>query len=208
MSTSTPAVIVVGELLVDIVQSPDGGITEHVGGSPANVALGLARLGHDTHIATIVGTDERGRRCTAHMDAGGVHLLPGSTSDAHPTSVAQATIDRGGAATYVFDLHWELPPVRLPSTTGHLHTGSIATTLHPGAANITEVLHRGREVATVSYDPNVRPSIMGDADAVRPRVEELVTLADVVKCSSDDLLWLYPDRSPEQVMEQWSALGA
>lgn len=204
---STP-VVVVGELLVDVVHSPDGTSAEHVGGSPANVALGLARLGHETHIATIVGTDERGRRCAAHMDAGGVHLLPGSTSADHPTSTAQATLDPHGAATYVFDLHWELPPVRLPEGTGHIHTGSIATTLRPGAANVTEVLHRGRASATVSYDPNIRPSIMGEPDVVRPRVEELVALSDVVKCSSDDLLWLYPDHSPEQVMEHWSALGA
>jgi fructokinase len=203
-----PAVVVVGELLVDVVHSPDGSTAEHVGGSPANVALGLARLGHHTHFATVVGSDNRGRRCVEHVERGGVQLLPGSVDHAHPTSTAQATLDPGGAATYVFDLHWTLPPVQLPTHTGHVHIGSIATTLQPGAANVTEVLHRAREVATVSYDPNVRPSIMGEADDVRPRVEELVTLSDVVKCSSDDLLWLYPDLSPEQVMERWSALGA
>ena len=68
------------ELLVDIVSHPDGRSAEHVGGSPANVALGLARLGHDTHFATLVGTDERGARCAAHVEDGGVHLLPGSVS--------------------------------------------------------------------------------------------------------------------------------
>ncbi|MGL5819718.1 MAG: carbohydrate kinase family protein [Phycicoccus sp.] len=203
-----PAVVVVGELLVDVVHTPGVGTAEHVGGSPANVALGLARLGHETHFATVVGSDDRGRRCVDHVEHGGVQLLPGSVDDARPTSTAQATLDPGGAATYVFDLHWDLPPVQLPEHTGHLHVGSIATTLQPGAANVTEVLRRGGATATVSYDPNVRPSIMGEADDVRPRVEELVALSDVVKCSSDDLLWLYPGRSPEQVMELWSALGA
>ncbi|MGL5865565.1 MAG: carbohydrate kinase family protein [Dermatophilaceae bacterium] len=205
---ANPAVVVVGELLVDIVHTPDGGSAEHVGGSPANVALGLARLGHDTYFATVVGSDAYGRRCLEHIEHGGVQLLPGAVDDTRPTSTAQATIDAGGGATYVFDLHWELPPVQLPAQTGHLHLGSIATTLQPGAANVTDVLHRGRASATVSYDPNVRPSIMGAADDVRPRVEELVALCDVVKCSSDDLLWLYPDQSPEQVMERWSVLGA
>ncbi|MGL5852235.1 MAG: carbohydrate kinase family protein [Phycicoccus sp.] len=204
----TPAVVVVGELLVDIVHTPDGHTAEHVGGSPANVALGLARLGHDTYFATVVGSDDRGRRCVDHVERGGVRLLPGAVDDSHPTSTAQATIDAGGAATYVFDLHWTLPPVQLPGHTGHLHVGSIATTLPPGAESVTEVLRRGRATATVSYDPNIRPSIMGGADDVRPRVEQLVALSDVVKCSSDDLLWLYPGRSPEQVMVHWSALGA
>ncbi|MBR7743015.1 carbohydrate kinase [Phycicoccus sp. BSK3Z-2] len=203
-----PPVVVAGELLVDIVEAPDGQRTEHVGGSPANVALGLARLGHDTHFATLVGTDERGHRCEAHVGAGGVRLLPGSTSATHPTSTAVATLDASGAATYEFDLHWDLPRVALPDGTGHVHTGSIATTLEPGAAEVTDALVRGRANGTVSYDPNVRPTIMGAPDEVRPRVEELVALSDVVKCSEDDLAWLYPGRSATDVMDAWAALGA
>ena len=140
---------------------------EHVGGSPANVALGLARLGHDTHLATLVGTDERGVRCREHVEAGGVRLLPGSTSPDHPTSTAVATLDDSGAATYVFDLHWNLPPVALPTGTVHVHIGSIGTTLRPGEAEVTEAVRRARPTATISYDPNARPTIMGDADAVR-----------------------------------------
>ena len=102
--TAPGPVVVVGELLVDIVHTPDGATAEHVGGSPANVALGLSRLGHDTHFATLVGSDARGIRCREHVEAGGVALLPGSTSETHPTSTAVATLDESGAATYVFDL--------------------------------------------------------------------------------------------------------
>jgi fructokinase len=207
MSTA-PASVVVGELLVDVTSSADGTIAEHVGGSPANVALGLARLGHETYFATVVGADERGQRCTHHVEAGGVRLLPGATTTEHPTSTAVATIDRGGSASYVFDLHWDLPPVQFPADAGHVHTGSIATTLPPGATNVLDAVRRGHATGTVSYDPNIRPSIMGEPDVVRPRVEELVALADVIKCSSDDLLWLYPDVSPEQVMERWAGSGA
>ncbi len=204
----TAPVVVVGELLVDIVSHPDGRTAEHVGGSPANVAVGLARLGHETHFATLVGTDERGARCEEHVARGGVRLLPGSVSPAHPTSTALAAIDELGAATYVFDLHWELPEVRLPDGTGHLHIGSIGTTLHPGDAEVTAAVHRVRAHGTVSYDPNVRPTIMGDVEVVRPRVEELVALSDVVKCSEDDIAWLYPGESVPGVMARWAALGA
>jgi fructokinase len=89
------------------VRTPDGATAEHVGGSPANVALGLSRLGHDTWFATLVGTDDRGIRCAQHVEDGGVRLLPGSISPTHPTSTAAATIDDSGAASYVFDLHWD-----------------------------------------------------------------------------------------------------
>lgn len=212
MGTTGPVagtpVVVVGELLVDVVSHPDGSSAEHVGGSPANVALGLARLGHDTHLACLVGTDERGHRCAEHVGSGGVHLLPGSVSAQHPTSTALATIDDSGAASYVFDLHWDLPPVQLPEGTGHLHTGSIATTLTPGDAEVTDAMRRARTLGTVSYDPNVRPTIMGAPEVVRPRVEELVGLSDVVKCSEDDLEWLYPGQTPTEVMARWAGLGA
>ena len=208
MSAGTRPVVVVGELLVDIVHTPDGQSTEHVGGSPANVALGLSRLGHDTWFATLVGTDARGTRCAEHVESGGVKLLPGSTDPAHPTSTAAATLDESGAASYVFDLHWDLPPVQLPEGTAHLHIGSIGTTLTPGDTEVTAAVHRARIGGTVSYDPNVRPTIMGGADAVRPRVEELVALSDVVKCSEDDIEWLYPGESASQVMDRWAGLGA
>jgi fructokinase len=206
--TRAAPVVVIGELLVDIVSHPDGHTAEHVGGSPANVAVGLARLGHDTHFATLVGTDERGARCEAHVAAGGVRLLPGSVSARHPTSTALATLDEHGAASYEFDLHWNLPEVLLPEGTGHLHIGSIGTTLRPGEAEVTAAVHRAREHGTVSYDPNVRPTIMGDVELVRPRVEELVALSDVVKCSEDDIEWLYPGASASEVMASWIALGA
>ena len=142
------AVAVIGELLVDIVHTPDGNTAEHVGGSPANVALGLSRLGHETWFATLVGTDDRGIRCAQHVEDGGVHLLPGSISDTHPTSTAEATIDDSGAASYVFDLHWGRAPVELPPVAGHLPIGSLGTALRPGA-----VVERGKAVGASGANP-------------------------------------------------------
>jgi fructokinase len=202
-----PRLLVVGEALVDVVTDSSGESAEHVGGSPANVAVGLARLDHPVDFATWLGHDERGERIAAHLRRHGVNLTPESFGSS-PTSVAVATLDPAGAATYDFDLHWELPEVTLPKGTGHVHTGSIATVLQPGAQSVTAVLHAVREQGTVSYDPNIRPSIMGDLDAVRRRVEELVGLSDVVKASEDDLELLYPGESPEQVMSRWVVLGA
>jgi fructokinase len=203
----SPRLLVIGEALVDIVAGPSGERTEYVGGSPANVAMGLSRLGHAVDFAGCLGRDERGRRVCDHLSSHGVQVLAESFGD-DPTSTAVATLDEGGAATYEFDLHWNLPTLSLPDGTGHVHTGSIGTVLAPGAASVTAALHAARERGTVSYDPNIRPSIMGDLDAVRVRVEELVGLSDVVKASEDDLDLLYAGQSPEQVMAGWVGLGA
>ena len=199
--------LVVGEALVDIVVDREGEAAEHVGGSPANVAVGLARLDHPVDFATWLGRDDRGRRITDHLERHGVHVLPESFGSS-PTSTAVATLDASGAASYDFDLHWDLPSFALPGGTGHVHTGSIATVLLPGADSVTEALAAVREQGTVSYDPNIRPSIMGDLDAVRRRVEELVALSDVVKASEDDLALLYAGRSTDEVLDHWLGLGA
>lgn len=199
-------VLVVGETLVDIVHSPDGVVTEHVGGSPANVAMGIARLGHVTVLATTLGDDAHGTRCDEHITRHGV-TIENLDAGEHPTSTAIATIDDSGAAAYDFDLHWDLRPVSGLDGVAHVHTGSIAATLTPGAAVVTQTLADAREHATISYDPNVRPTIMGSVDEVRARVEELIALSDLVKASEDDIDWLYAGESLPDVMAAWGRLG-
>lgn len=201
-------VCVLGEALIDIVRDPYGEETEHVGGSPLNVAVGLAALDHVVDFATTFGADPHGERIRTHLADRGVHVLAGSeTGD--PTSTARAELDEAGAASYTFDLHWNLPTVTLEAGTGHAHTGSIGALLHPGDAHVRGALAAVRQSGgTVSYDPNVRPTIMGPVREVRPRVEELIALSDVVKASSDDLEVLYPDQSVESVLTRWCELGA
>lgn len=202
----TQQVLVVGETLVDIVHTPDGAVAEHVGGSPANVAMGIARLGHDTVLATTLGDDDHGLRCREQITGQGV-TIENLDAGHHPTSTAVATLDESGAAEYDFDLHWDLEPVTDLGRFGHVHTGSIAATLTPGSAVVTKTLTAARENATISYDPNARPTIMGAADDVRARIEELIAVSDVVKASEDDVAWLYAGRSLSEVMAHWGRLG-
>lgn len=199
-------VLVVGETLVDIVHTPDGAVAEHVGGSPANVAMGIARLGHETTLATTLGDDDHGTRCEEQITSHGV-TIDNLDAGSHPTSTAIATIDDSGAAEYDFDLHWDLRPVADLGRVAHVHTGSIAATLTPGEAVVTQTLTDAREQATISYDPNVRPTIMGTVDEVRARVEELIALSDVGKASEDDIDWLYAGQSLPDVMAAWGRLG-
>lgn len=201
----TTEVLVVGEALVDIVQRPDGSSARHPGGSPANVALGLARLGHLVRFATRTGTDEDGDSVRAHLRGDGVVLTDGSTVEGR-TSTATAVLDEQGAASYVFDLVWELADVGVGAA-GHVHTGSIAANLLPGAEQVRDLLPQARERATTSYDPNLRPRIIGTPEQERPGVEALVAVSDVVKSSDEDLEWLYPGEPVEQVALRWAAAG-
>src|SRR3954447_9593881 len=171
MSGQPVRTLVIGEALVDAVTDASGGVVEHVGGSPANVAFGLASLEHRVDLATWIADDERGRRIEAVCRERGVALTEGSRQ-ARATSVAHATLDPTGAATYVFDLDWQLPPLPDLTAYGHVHTGSIAAVLEPGGADVRATLERARSVgATVSYDPNARPSLMGEPPDARTLIE-------------------------------------
>ena len=200
---------VIGEGLVDVVQRSSG-IQAHVGGSPLNVAVGLARLDHPVQFIGRYGRDAYGDSVAAHLKSSSV-LLP-LAPDGLPTSVATALIDDDGAASYTFDLAWELPGLadRLPfmlQATTLLHTGSIATMLAPGAAEVLAAVEHAHPSATISFDPNCRPSIITDVDYARRQAEKFVTLADVVKASDEDLEWLYPGEDPLDSARRWLSLG-
>lgn len=200
-------VTVVGEALIDIVIPPVGEPVEYVGGSPANVAIGLARLGHPTRLATHVGRDARGDRIAALMEAEYVELAAGSTN-AERTPTAAARLDAAGVASYEFDLDWRLDPAQvIVPPGGHLHTGSIAATLTPGSDAVLEIIRAARNHATISYDPNARPTLMGSPDQARAVIERLVALADVVKASDEDVRWLYGTTPIPQVLAHWASLG-
>ncbi|XTP33653.1 carbohydrate kinase family protein [Mycobacterium sp. TJFP1] len=197
--------LVIGEALIDIVER-DGGVTEHVGGSPLNVAVGLARLGRDVDFLTHIGTDARGQRITDYVESSGAQLVPGSRSAAR-TATARAVLDATGSATYSFDIDWQLsgtPEVAPPLV---VHTGSIAAVLEPGCLATTALVDTYHLSATFTCDPNVRPALITDPDAARSRIDRLLERADVVKASSEDLHWIDPTRNPEQVATAWLALG-
>ncbi|MFJ2895506.1 carbohydrate kinase [Streptomyces sp. NPDC087218] len=197
--------LVIGECVADIVRLPGTADRVHPGGSPANVALGLARLGHDTTLLTQLGPDANGRLIRNHLTGAGVEVRTDGATAATPS--AAVTLDAGGRAAYTFEITWTLGPVALDRTPRHVHIGSVATVMEPGAAAVLGAVESLRASATVSYDPNVRPELMGDhGDAVR-RVERCVALGDVVKASDEDLAWLYPGQDPGRVAERWLATG-
>jgi fructokinase len=209
-SQSTPAqspdVVVIGEALMDVVSRPDGAV-EHPGGSPANVAYGLGRLGVNAGLLTAIGDDARGAAIESHLASAGVVLLPGARS-LERTASATATLAADGSASYVFDIDWKLEPLAPAYLPMVLHTGSIATFLAPGASTVRSMLERAHRECMVTYDPNIRPALLGSHAEALQLFEDLVPLTDVVKLSDEDAFWLYPGKQLEDTAARILKLGA
>ncbi len=199
-------VLVVGESLVDVVRAADGTTREHAGGSAANVAVALARLGRPVRFATAYAADDRGALVDAHLRAAGVALATDPGTVPH-TSTALATIGTDGAATYTFDLAWELGPVADEPAPLVVHTCSLGAVVAPGAQDVVALLRRLRDRATVTYDVNARPAVTGTGAQVVAQVERVVALADLVKASDEDLAALWPDLEEAAAVAHLLALG-
>ncbi|MDN5755136.1 MAG: carbohydrate kinase family protein [Arthrobacter sp.] len=201
---------VMGEALVDVLSGGIAAPQAYVGGSPMNVAVGLARLGHPVSFVGRYGDDEYGAMIHEHLRSNDVQeVLP---ADGLPTSTARGTLDPVGAASYEFDMVWDLSAFDPASSdvladSQLLHTGSIATVLEPGAGTVRAAVERARPHATISYDPNVRPSFVTNHSQAIEDVERFVALSDVVRASDSDLAWLYPERSVEETAHAWLELG-
>ncbi len=199
-------VLVIGEALVDLVSRPGQPTQEYPGGSPANVALGLARLGHDARLLTRLGQDDRGDMIRQHLEASGVRIEPGSITP-NRTSTAAAELDPHGVASYVFDLDWNLPDEASIGDAQAVHTGSIAATLAPGGDKVVKLIESAAGRAVVSYDPNARPHLMGSPADARIRMNQIIAAADVVKVSDEDIAWLAPGTDPIEIAQEWRQLG-
>jgi fructokinase len=212
-----PLTTVIGEALVDLV--PDGGTGAQravPGGSPFNVAVGLARLGNRTSLMARFADDRHGRLLRDTAAAEGIDL-DAAPKAAERASVAIASVDADARATYEFDIEgaadwqWTAAELRaLNPDTEVLHFGSIASWTPPGAERIDDLVGEVRERGgvAISYDPNVRPAALPDHRRAVERVEDSVRRAQLVKASGDDVGWLYPELVTDDVAGRWCALGA
>jgi fructokinase len=210
-------IIVAGEALIDLVaEDRAGGYRAVPGGSPANVAVTLARLDQPVSLLARISSDAFGRRLRAHLDGNGVDLGL-SVAAAEPTSLAVASLDDDNRADYDFYLtgtaDWQWRPQELPAALDSravaLHSGSLALALAPGACVLEALLRREyeRDALTLSVDLNLRPSILVDRAAQQERIERQIRFAHLVKASDEDLAWLYPGRSVQDVAAAWHAAG-
>ncbi len=200
-------VLVVGESLVDIVQRADGSAETFPGGSAANVAVALARLGRDAGgFVTSYADDAHGQLVADHLAASGVRLV----TDPHVvprTSSALATLQPDGSARYTFDIDWRIGPVEVTDPPLAVHACSLGAVLAPGCDDVRALLTRLRPTSTTSYDVNMRPSVTGVGPQIARTVEQTVALSDIVKASDEDLEALYPGESEAAAAALLLALG-
>ncbi|MDR0594679.1 MAG: carbohydrate kinase [Bifidobacteriaceae bacterium] len=210
MSGADEKALVIGEALMDIVPGGEGGSREYPGGSPMNVAVALARLGRAVDFTCWIGPDGRGRAIERHLAESGVRLAPGSRT-APRTPSAAVELDQSGAAKYVFDLLWDFEAPQDLAGATVVHTGSLAAAHPPGAAKLADFIDSLKALPdggpTVTFDPNLRPSVVRDPVAARPLLERLVAASDLVKASDEDLAYLYEGRAPEDSAAGWAKRG-
>jgi fructokinase len=201
---------VCGEVLIDVL--PTGPV---VGGGPANTAKALARLGHTVDFIDGISTDAYGVSARKELERDGVGLSLSLSSD-KPTCTATVSLDSHGSASYEFLIDgtatfdfahsWLPDPERLKPSV--LHIGTLVTIVEPASSILYEWAVKTAEFAPVVFDPNVRSSVVADRDKYRAAVEKWVGISSVVKLSDDDISWLYPDQSMDEVAKNWIAGGA
>ena len=196
---STPATralraLVIGESLIDVIIDGEQK-NERPGGSPMNVAIGLARQGVDVAFVTDLAHDHLADQIELRLVKEGIDVY--SPLRSGRTSVAIATLDEQGNASYQFDITWNLEHSDTPENglADFVHFGSLATRIQPGADHVDALVEKFRPNALVSYDPNVRPRLDLDRELARHTVDRHAALADIVKASVDDLLHLHPSYS-------------
>lgn len=198
--------LVVGEALVDVVRR-DGREQALPGGSAANAAVAMSRLGREVWLATAWADDAYGAMLAAHLVDNGVHLAA-DPAVLGRTSSATASLGADGAARYEFDISWRLGDIALPpgAEPAVVACGSIAAVLEPGASSVLELLERWRGRALTYYDVNARPQVTGED--VSPLVEQVVARSDLVKASDEDLSVVWPATSEDDVVARLLAGGA
>ena len=210
--------LVCGEALFDFFLESEAGpaaatYAARAGGSPFNVAIGLARLGQPAGLLTGMSSDLLGERLARVLADEGVSTAYAIPTD-RPTTLSLVGLDTHGVPAYQFYDNGSADtgvttadlPALGPEVTG-LHFGSYSLAATPVADAMAALAAANRD-RFISVDPNVRPTVEGDMDVWRARLAALFPLADVVKISAEDHELLWPGRSSEAVAADILGQGA
>lgn len=207
-----PSILVVGETILDFTPAPGGGRYEPaLGGSAFNTARALGALGANARFAGAVSRDEWGARFRAALAGANVDCALLRDSD-RPMPLALVSPEGANGPSFTLylagtaheDAH---APEALPERVSHLHVSSFHACTPPTGAGVLALMERAQGHATISFDPNVRASVLPPRAQAVALIEERVRLCDVVKASAQDMAWLYPGRDPREAMESWRVAG-
>jgi fructokinase len=193
----TNRVWVLGDAVVDLVPEGSDRYLKCPGGAPANVAVGVARLGGNSAFIGRVGADPLGRFLRQVLGDEGVDTTTMYLDPQHRTSTVLVDLDDQGERSFTFlvrpsaDLFLE--PEELPEFHAGqwLHLCSIALAQEPCRSSALAAIHAIRAAGgAVSFDPNLREEIWTNPAELRHYLEQTLALADVVKLSEEELIYL------------------
>jgi fructokinase len=200
---------VAGEVLIDLITDRDQHLAV-VGGGPANTAKALAMLGVETYFIDGISNDKYGQMAKAELLSANV-LLDYAQYSNKPTCTAKVTLSSSGSASYEFviedtatfdfSVSWLPDPQSLKTTL--LHIGTLATVIEPGATVLFKWAQSVAHIAPIIFDPNIRPAVLGNRDEYVNKVEKWVAISSAVKVSDEDLNWLYPGKSIDEIVNRW-----
>ena len=204
---------VAGEVLIDLIPDADQYLAV-VGGGPANTAKALAKLGVKTYFIDGISNDEYGQMAKYELISANVVLDYAQYSN-KPTCTAKVTLSSSGSASYEFAIadtatfdfstSWLPDPQNIKPSL--LCIGTLATIIEPGSSVLFKWAQSVANVAPIVFDPNIRPAVLGDRDEYAKKVEKWVAISSAVKVSDEDLNWLYPGKSIDEIVKNWLEVG-
>jgi fructokinase len=208
--------VVCGEALMDVFGAGDtpGGLTldARVGGSPFNVAMGLARLGQPVSFFGGISRGFVGERLLRALRDEGIREDTVMPLDA-PTTLSLIGLDAHGVPSYAF--YGEgcadrlLPPSALSQVpaAAAFHFGSYTMVVEPVAKTLRALVEREHRRALIAYDPNIRLNVEPDLAKWREVAQWMASRAHVLKVSEEDLALLVPGVPAAELATQWIAQG-
>lgn len=208
---------VCGEALIDFTPIELGGDLVYKplpGGSPCNVAVGLARLGKPTAFIGKLSNDPFGDMLQAHLTRNGVELRwvvrgnePSALAFVIPSDDGGHDFAFYGSDTAEQSMTDADVPAAFPIDVTALHFGSYSLMLGESARTYETLMRRESGSRVISLDPNVRPTLFPDRAQYRQRIESLLPITTLVKASAEDLAWLYPDERYMDIAARWLDMG-
>ncbi len=211
-------IVVAGEALMDVFitgSTPTGvALDARIGGSPFNVAVGLARLGQPVAFLAAIGRGVLGERLLRALADEGVDV--GCVQRvAAPTTLGLVALDAAGVPDYAFygergaDRRLDASALdALPEGTRAIHLGSFSSVVEPVASTLATLVERESGRSVIAYDPNVRLNVEPDPDRWRARIAWMVPRTQLLKISAEDLGLLYPGIAIDDVAAEFRAAGA
>jgi fructokinase len=210
-------IVVCGEALMDVFSAGDTAtgtaLDARVGGSPFNVALGLARLAQPVAFFGAVSHDFLGQRLLRALNEEGVDTRAVAQVQA-PSTLSLVGMDAHGVPSYAFygqgaaDRQLTLADLaRVPEAAQAIHLGSFATVVAPVADTLRALVHQRGGRAVVSFDPNIRLNVVPEVAPWLDMLAWMLPRTHLLKISDEDLGLLYPGTTPQQFCERALAQG-